>query len=400
MAKFRVIGAGFSGLIAAYELVRRGHEVVIYEKQNHVGGLIRTLHNDAGPVETAANGVLNTLAFEKLCHDLNVPLVATQKQSKKRFIFRNSLPKRWPLRFSSSMKLLWGFSRVKKPKAGETIAEWGRRNFDQEAVDYLLSPALQGIYAGDVDQMSASLILNRFFLKQRKARPLLRGLVSPANGMGQLMEALKAWLVKFGVEFHLNHNISSADLTKENLSSMLIATNASGAAELLKVVANEDSEILKKIEMLPLVRATLFFKEQRKLNGFGCLFPKTEKFNSLGVLFDDSIFNRAHQNTTESWILGGAMDRSIHLLSDDQLLQKIAEDRSRLLKSYERPFHFVMTRWPTALPHYTIQMEALLNQLSPEVEGHLVGNYLGKIGLSQMIEQAQNKVAKFLEHHI
>lgn len=397
MTKFRVIGAGFSGLIAAYELVRRGHDVIIYEKQNKVGGLINTLKTSEGFVETAANGVLNTPAFEQLCRELNVPLVGTQKQSKKRFIFRDGKPQRWPLSFKSSAKLLWGFSKIKKPEDHETIADWGKRNFDQEAVDFLLSPALQGIYSGESERMSASLILNRFFVKQKKQRPSIRGLVSPIDGMGQLMEALRAELVRCGVGFHFNHDFSASDLARENLSRTFIATNASAAGDLLKVAYPLDSEILKKIEMLPLVRATLFFENRRKLKGFGCLFPKKEKFNSLGVLFDDSIFNRSNNKTMESWILGGALDRSIHQLSDDQILQKIAEDRSRLVKTYERPYHHVITRWPVALPHYTVQLEDDLNQLSSDVKNHLLGNYLGKIGLSQMLEQTQKQVQVFLE---
>ena len=397
MNRFRVIGAGFSGLVAAYELVRRGHEVTVYEKQAEVGGLIHTLKNQGALVETAANGVLNSVAFEQLCGDLDIQLVATQKQSKKRFIFRNKKPRRWPLGIKSTMKLLWGFSKVKKPNPNETIADWGRRNFDQEAVDYLLSPALQGIYAGNVEQMSASLILNRFFLRVRKLQPSRRGLVSPQDGMGQLMRALRDWLIKHGAEFHLSHSISAEDVTKENLSRTLIATNAADAAELLKSAYPRESEIIKKIEMLPLVRATLFFKEERKLKGFGCLFPKDEKFNSLGALFDDSIFDRSNSGTVESWILGGAMDRSIHQLSDAQILQKIAEDRNRLLKTYDQPYHAVITRWPTALPHYTTQLEDYMNELSPMVHSHLLGNYLGRIGLSQILEQTQKQVDSFLE---
>lgn len=392
--QFRVIGSGFSGLIAAYELVRRGYQVEIYEKNSDVGGLISTLKHEEGLVETAANGVLNTFAFEEMCRELNVPLVATKKQSKKRYIFRNGHPSRWPLGFSSTFRLLWGFSKIKKPIGGESVADWGRKNFDQEAVDYLMSPALQGIYAGDVDQMSSLLILGRFFNRLKKQKPSVRGSVSPKDGMGQLMIALKEWLLLKGVKFHFNQNLSLSDLSRT-----LIATSASSAAELLKETLPQDSALLKKIEMLPLVRATLFYKEERSLKGFGCLFPKLEGFNSLGVLFDDSIFQRKYGATTESWILGGAQDLSIHLLTDDQLLHKISEDRMRLLKVHHRPYKWVVTRWPSALPHYTVALEGILNQLSDEAKLHLVGNYLGKIGLSQIIEQTQNQVQLFLEGH-
>ena len=40
-----VIGAGIAGLSCAYELVRRGHEVMVLEATGRSGGHVRTLHD-------------------------------------------------------------------------------------------------------------------------------------------------------------------------------------------------------------------------------------------------------------------------------------------------------------------------------------------------------------------
>ena len=37
--KIAIIGAGFGGMAAAYDLREAGHEVIIYESANYVGGL-------------------------------------------------------------------------------------------------------------------------------------------------------------------------------------------------------------------------------------------------------------------------------------------------------------------------------------------------------------------------
>src|SRR6266508_4960782 len=43
-----------------------------------------------------------------------------------------------------------------KPVPFESIAEWGRRIGGDVATDYLLTPVLGGIYAGDPNRLSAS----------------------------------------------------------------------------------------------------------------------------------------------------------------------------------------------------------------------------------------------------
>ena len=41
-----VVGAGMAGLVAAYELEQVGHDVIVRESQDRVGGRIDTLHFD------------------------------------------------------------------------------------------------------------------------------------------------------------------------------------------------------------------------------------------------------------------------------------------------------------------------------------------------------------------
>jgi monoamine oxidase len=52
-----VIGAGLAGLVAAYELRRRGHEPLVLEAQNRVGGRIYTLRTFAPGLYAEAGGM-------------------------------------------------------------------------------------------------------------------------------------------------------------------------------------------------------------------------------------------------------------------------------------------------------------------------------------------------------
>jgi monoamine oxidase len=72
-----VIGAGLAGLVAGYELKRLGHEVVILEAQNRVGGRVHTLRS-FGPGLYAEAGAMRIPRAHALtiryCEEFGLPL--------------------------------------------------------------------------------------------------------------------------------------------------------------------------------------------------------------------------------------------------------------------------------------------------------------------------------------
>jgi protoporphyrinogen/coproporphyrinogen III oxidase len=387
-----VVGAGFSGLVTAYLLTKAGREVRVVEKKSRAGGLIRTIRTEHGLVETAANGILNSARVEAMCADIGVPLLQTKRDARRRFIFRGK-PKQLPLSPREAVRIPFGLAANAtrlRPRQFETITAWGRRVAGKGATDYLLVPVLGGIYAGDPDRLSASLIFGSAELPAqlqtyRPAKAKVRGTVAPPNGMQQLIDGLRDYLQNKGVE------ISFETETATHASEpTVVCLSASAAAEYLADLAPHVATELARIEMLSLLTVTCFFDQKAaQLNGFGCLFPRDQGFRARGVLFNTSIFEGRGPAHAETWIFGGALDGDFVTLSDDDVRNTVLDDRERFYRKTDAPLATQITRWPNALPHYSVELERILARLPaapPNVA--LVGNYLGRIGLAKILERA------------
>lgn len=387
-----VVGAGFSGLVTAYLLTKAGREVRVVEQKSRAGGLIRTIRTEHGLVETAANGILNSARVEAMCADIGVPLLHTKRDARKRFIFRGK-PRQLPLNPFEAMRVPLGVAANAtrlRPLPFESITEWGHRVAGKAATDYLLVPALGGIYAGDPERLSARLIFGSAELPAhlqtyRPAKPRVRGTVAPPNGMQQLIDGLRDYLQNKGVAISFETNWRS-----QPDEQAVVCLSASAAAEYLADIAPDVAAELGSIEMLSLLTVTCFFDQgTARLTGFGCLFPRDQAFRARGVLFNTSIFEGRGPAHAETWIFGGALDGDILELNDDQIREMVLSDRERFYRKADTPLAMHITRWPNVLPHYSVELERTLVSLpAPPPNVALVGNYLGRIGLAKILEKA------------
>lgn len=391
-----VVGAGFSGLVAAWRLVKSGYHVQVFERADHVGGLIQTLPTGEGLVETAANGLRASARVEELFRDIGVPLRRPKPDSQRRYICVDHGISRWPL---SLTQTVIGFcklvrARSKPPKAGESVAEWGFRALGRPLTEQVLAPALQGVFAAPASELSARAVLARHFDRGRKkpVRGRLRGTVAPADGMGQLIHGLESWLRKQGVVFSLGREITRDTLPSSAAGgTVVLAVSAWQAAKLVREPALQSA--LAAVRAVPLVTVTVFFERRPIVTGFGILFQEPNA-GVLGVLQNSEIFDgRASRGVhSETWILGGLREGAELVTATEQrLLDLIHTVRVAQFdeKSRENFLSAVVTRWPQAIPLYDSVIERhqeLFRRGEPGVA--LYGNYLGEIGLSGIIEDS------------
>lgn len=381
-----MVGGGFSGLATAYYLSRAGIPVEIVEKTDRLGGLIATLQTPHGPVETAAMGMRNSARVDAVCRDLGLRMLCSTRSSRRaRYIYRQR-PRRWPLNPGEWLALVARFATAtargsRHPRPLETVEQWGARVLGRRATRWLVGPALQGMYAGDPACLSASLL----FGAERPRRPASKGLVAPVRGMQEFIDALEQRLRTRDVSIRLN---SPARL--DGSTRAVICTSACDAAECLRDVAPAASQALSTIDMLPLVRITAFYPdEETHQRRRGILFPRGGDIRALGVLVNTNVFPDRGGQYSESWIYGGAADRDVVHLSEDDLGAVMDRDRQLLCGRSVPPAARLVHRWRAALPHYDLQLESVRACGFDLPNGvFLMGNYVGGIGVTMLLEQA------------
>jgi len=181
----------------------------------------------------------------------------------------------------------------------------------------------------------------------------------------------------------------------------IVALPPPAAAHFLSERAPALAAELRKIKMVPLVSATVFFApETQAIPGFGCLFPRGEGFRALGVLANEKIFpRRAVDSISETWIFGGHLDPEALKLSDAALLELIAKERAKLHGLKGRILHSRISRWEEAVPHYDIALEEAVEHLKSlefrEGVYRVFGTYLGDLGLGQVMYRASELAKEY-----
>jgi oxygen-dependent protoporphyrinogen oxidase len=389
MKRVHVVGAGLSGLTTAWHLADAGCDVTVFEAAAGPGGLIHTNPSTHGPVETAANAFVWSDTVATWFDRLSITPVFARDESKRRYIFRGGRPRRWPLTISESAVLagrlgVAAASRGMSARDHESMAQWGDRVLGAGAREWLLEPAMQGIYATPASELSANAIFSG-----RRRGP--RRMAAPSGGMGEFVTRQREQLVQMGVRFEFGHALEQLDPAVPTA----VCTGAEPAARLLRPHAPDLATRLSAVRVAPLTTVTAFFTPHpADIRGFGVLFPAASGVQALGVLFNTDIFTNRGGLRSETWIVGDR-GRGITTWRDEPLLAALANDREALTGRRDQPIATHISRWPRAIPVYdtaVLDVKNAIGSLPPWLA--LAGNYLGQIGVAALLELGQSAATR------
>ena len=250
--KVVIIGAGFSGLAAAYALQKRGIDVVVLEARNRVGGRVYTYNIDAKEnlnVELGGEWISKSQKrILSLCEEMGLLLQDNLLQAHLHYKNQYFKPFEWSQGQDWQKKLAklkMDFVDLTQEDKNELDKlDWWRYllNNGCDGRDLDIQNLVDSIDFGEsIRQVSAYAALQHFTtVAQRKELPY-----KIVGGNGKLADALAK---KIGAEkIKLNHQV----LRIEQSNRVKITCTNGEAFEADKLICTTPTQAMKKIEWLP-----------------------------------------------------------------------------------------------------------------------------------------------------
>jgi protoporphyrinogen/coproporphyrinogen III oxidase len=436
--KVIVVGGGISGLACALRLQQLGLPVTLLESEAGAGGLIGSVEQDGFLFESGPQSFQGTNVLLSLISQLGITAELCKADAHApRFVLRRGRLQTIPLSPQAmattgllSIGARWKivsepFRRTRPPSGEESVANFVRRKFGDEILEYLVTPFVSGVYAGDPERLSLRAAFPSLEEWERKYGSVLRGamktragkndgppsLCSFRRGVGTLAQAmadklgdnLQSGAVVNSVarsaaparsRYQMRVSRKGREETVE-ADAVVIATPAYTASHLIGPLSPSAAHLLSGIEYAGVaVVAAGYYRQQiaRSIDGFGFLVPRSEKLRTLGAVWNSSLFpGRARPGTVVvTSFIGGATDARILEKSEDEIATIVQDEIAGILEIGGPPVVARVWKHFKALPQYNLGHGYVVQQLrdaertSPGL--FFSGNYLAGPSLGKCVE--------------
>lgn len=215
MKSVAIIGAGITGLTAAFYLKRKGIPVTVYEASNRVGGVIQSLRQRGWLAEFGPNTILETSPkITQLVRDagLQSRRLDPDPKAEARYVVRYRRPVEMPgspLGFFTTELFTWKaklavlcepFVPRRRDGKEESIAEFVKRRLNQEFLDHAIDALVAGVYAGDPYKLSVQQAFPKLARLEARYGSLIRGQIFGARERKKSGEVAKDRAPKFSFD--------------------------------------------------------------------------------------------------------------------------------------------------------------------------------------------------------
>lgn len=418
-----VVGGGITGLAAAHRLAEAGAPYLLVEANPSLGGKIVTEHVDGFVIEGGPDCFLAAKpAGMALVRALGLEsrLRGTDPAHRRTYVRRAGrlyplpegitglVPSRvGPLLrtrvLSLSGRLRAGCEALLPGRGAgedESIARFVTRRFGTEAYDWLVEPLLSGIYAGDGEALSLAATFPQLTKLEREQGSILRamlrrravepggapvGFVTPAGGLGEIVEALAARLPASAVRCGAavtgiarraaTYRVTLADGTTIVAERLLLATPAHVSAGLLVPL---DEDLARELDAIPFVSTatvSLAFPASAvptPLDGYGYVSPRAEGGPIVACTWTSNKFpDRVPAGSVLVRFFIGRSGREAAVSASDETLVGLATaELAQLFGVTTPPTLARVFRWHRSMPQYVLGHTARLERIARLAAAH------------------------------
>ena len=454
-----IIGAGISGLSAAWQLKKKGYKILVLEKENLIGGKIQTHQDERCISELGPDTFLQKSPhLMRVIESLNLTekMLRSADSARKRYIYINKKLVHLPIgmkQFLISPFLPWHgklrlalepFISAKKKNQEQTVAQFFGKRMGQSAVRNLFDPFVSGIYAGDVNKLSAD---NNFggmvkasqrygsifsFMKKAMKRLAQRkkqgykpksGMYSFAQGLNVLNDGFVSILEKEIINnatvqkiiqsqkgtWNIEYTDASGQNEQITSKTVLLATPAYVTANLLQPFDLKTAQLLQQINYPALATGTLYFDKSdipHSLDGFGYLIPRSQKIELLGAIWHGSLFPQHVNGPYHAFrfYIGGDTNSEIINKNEDRIINQVTTDiqKTMNLSSATKPIFYQFHLDPHAIPQYYVGHQKLIHDIENNLRNYsglfVTGNYLNGVSLNDCVEQSNRSCWQVIQY--
>ncbi|ODV71462.1 oxygen-dependent protoporphyrinogen oxidase [Cyberlindnera jadinii NRRL Y-1542] len=363
-ARVAVIGSGISGLSFTYFLskLRPDVSITVYDSQPRVGGYICsqltpideahvTLEKGPRTLRGASDGtvlIIDTLL--RLGQKDKINVIKSDSIANRKYLLSSETLLQVPNSFKTLIRFLRNplgkgliQGALKEPfvkassKDDESVRSFLTRRFGHALPDNVLSAVFHGIYAGDIDKLSAKSTLKSMFNSEKKYGSIIRSIfnkkdkpstssllsdyqerfkpegysvlelskflknfpmITMTDGLSTLpLSIAKALEAQPNVCFKLNTDVNSLAIDSNQVSvnntSYDHVRSTINASKLFQLIQNsETGAIASKVHSINILLINLYIKKDiLPYHGFGYLVPMSNPnpFGLLGVIFDSEV---------------------------------------------------------------------------------------------------------------
>jgi oxygen-dependent protoporphyrinogen oxidase len=383
-----VIGGGLAGTSAAHHLAKLGYRVTILEKNDYLGGRVRTQFMSGAPVEMGAcftaDFYANVHAFlgeEGLQGKLyeRKKLTGILRGGQVRMATLRTLAGQGALSHKAKWQMaLLILSTLPKWRNLDVRALWKTHKYDdrsaadmlsgsaakRELLEYLWQPLVNGYCYWNPEHVSRAMVLGltKAFMQNPATYRLNGGLgqipiLAAKNAKVLLNHAVKNVQQNADGSFEITAEIAAGQsrgrTQKITADGIVCATTASVVPRIFTNLSRQQNDFFSAVKYNATAVLSHTYKLEYSPRDIGIAFPRNEKI-ALAAVTVDTKQKVAGVNIYAS----GEVGKKLIKLADTELVARLDKEatpvKSTILTDGAEPLETKLQRWPEALPLYDV----------------------------------------------